>query len=115
MSQPEAVQQLRRLVLGGSAAPEAGAAASEPRTPVQDLAQQVRQLEEQAAGADASLERLRSDLDRLRLDTLSPEEILAVAREIGLAVEPGSAADEVVRLIRQSVLDRKEAPETAPV
>ena len=114
MGQPEVVQQLRRVVLGGSAAPEAAATEAEPQSRVQDLAQQVRQLEEQAAGADASHEGLRSQLDHLRLDALSHAELLGVAQELGLGVDPESPAEDVVRRIRRSVLDRKQAPEAAP-
>src|SRR5665213_2576621 len=82
---------------------------------VQHLAQQVRQLEEKAAAADASLDRLNAELDQIGLDALTKEEALAVAKEIGVHATARTPATEIVVQIRRSVLDRKEALETARV
>ncbi len=118
----DAIQMVRRLVLQGREAvgqpsrPAAAAAAPAPDADkIQHLTQEVRHLEERAAGADASPEGLNADLDRLGLDQLNDAEILAVARELGVPLEPRTAPDEAVRLIRRSVLDRKETLEAARV
>ncbi len=118
----DAIQMVRRLVLEGRESlgqPSRPAPAAEAPTPdaskIQQLTQQVRHLEERAAGADASPEGLNADLDRLGLDQLNDEEVLAVARELGVPLEPRTAPDEAVRLIRRTVLDRKETLEAARV
>ena len=112
----DVLQNLRRLILEGREALQQPAS-SKPvdAAKVQHLAQQVRQLEEKAAAADASLDRLNAELDQIGLDALTKEEALAVAKEIGVHATARTPATEIVVQIRRSVLDRKEALETARV
>ena len=113
----DVLQLLRRLILEGRESLQQPAQSSKPVDPakVQHLAQQVRQLEEKAASADASLDGLNTELDHIGLDGLTKEEALAVAKEIGVHAASRTSATELVVLIRRSVLDRKEALETAQV
>ena len=113
----DVLQNLRRLILEGREALQHPAQSSKPvdAAKVQHLAQQVRQLEEKAASADASLDGLNTELDHIGLDSLTKEEALAVAKEIGLHAVSRTPATELVVQIRRSVLDRKEALETARV
>ena len=110
-------QQLRRLILQGREALQQPAASSKPvdAAKVQHLAQQVRQLEEKAASTDASLDGLNHELDHIGLDSLTKEEALAVAKELGVHAAARTPTTELVVQIRRSVLDRKEALETARV
>ncbi len=113
----DVLQSLRRLILEGREALQHPTQSSKPvdTAKVQHLAQQVRQLEEKAAAADASLDRLNGELDQLGLDALTKEEALALAKEIGVHSTAGTPATVVVVQIRRSVLDRKESLETAQV
>ena len=114
----DAIQMVRRLVLEGREAverPSRPAASAPDAAKIQHLTQQVRHLEERAAGADVSPEGLNADLDRLGLEQLTDAEILAVAKELGVPLEPEASADEAMQLIRRSVLDRKESLEAARV
>jgi|GEM_PF-2877208 hypothetical protein len=113
----DVLQLLRRLILEGRESLQQPAQSSKPVDPakVQHLAQQVRQLEEKAASADASLDGLNTELDQIGLDGLTKEEALAVAKELGVHAASRTPATELVVLIRRSVLDRKEALETARV
>jgi flagellar biosynthesis chaperone FliJ len=111
-------QQLRRLILEGREAlkqPAQSSAKPVDTAKVQHLAQQVRQLEEKAASTDASLDGLNTELDHIGLDSLTKEEALAVAKELGVHAASRTPATELVVQIRRSVLDRKEALETARV
>jgi hypothetical protein len=111
------LQNLRRLILEGREALQHPAPSSKPvdTAKVQHVAQQVRQLEEKAASADASLDGLNAELDQIGLDSLTKEEALAVAKELGVNASVRTPATELVVQIRRSVLDRKEALETARV
>ena len=113
----DAVSQMRRLVLEGREAVEKHSRPAPvlDAAKIQHLTQQVRHLEERAAGADASLEGLNAELDRVGLDQLSKAEVLAVAKELTVRVSSRTPTGEAIRLIRRSVLDRKEALETARV
>jgi flagellar biosynthesis chaperone FliJ len=113
----DVLQQLHRLILEGREALQQPAQSSKPvdAAKVQHLAQQVRQLEEKAASADAPLASLNAELDQIGLDSLNKEEALAVAKEIGVSAPSRTSATELVVLIRRSVLDRKESLETARV
>jgi flagellar biosynthesis chaperone FliJ len=112
----DVLQNLRRLIQEGREALQS-APSSKPvdTAKVQHLAQQVRQLEEKAASADASLDHLNAELDQIGLDALTKEEALAVAKEIGVHSTARTPATEIVVQIRRSVLDRKESLETARV
>jgi hypothetical protein len=113
----DVLQNLRRLILEGREALQHPAQSSKPidTAKVQHVAQQVRQLEEKAASADASLDGLNAELDQIGLDSLTKEEALAVAKELGVHASARTPATELVVQIRRSVLDRKEALETARV
>lgn len=114
----DAVDLIRQLVLEGREALDRRPARNAPEldaAKIQHVAQQVRHLEERAAGADASPEGLNADLDRLGLDALSRPELFAVAKELGVRMEFQTSAAEAAQRIRRSVLDRKEALETAKV
>ena len=104
------LQNLRRLIQEGREALQT-APSSKPvdTAKVQHLAQQVRQLEEKAASADASLDRLNAELDQIGLDALTKEEALAVAKEIGVHSTARTPATEIVVQIRRSCWTAKRA------
>ncbi len=88
-------QNLRRLILEGREALQHPTHSSKPvdTAKVQHMAQQVRQLEERAASADASLDGLNAELDHIGLDGLTKEEALAVAKEVGVQAASRNASD----------------------
>src|SRR5262245_28122746 len=68
---------------------------SKPATPkappvvspaVAELAQHVRRLEEQACSPDVKREQLEAQLDKLNLTVLGKNDLVALARELGAAV-----------------------------
>lgn len=117
MTAQDVHQLLRRLVVEGRESLQQPGQSAKPvdQAKVQQVAQQVRQLEEKAASADASQDGLNTELDQTGLNGLTKEEALAVAKEIGVHAGSRSSALEVIGQIRRSVLDRKESLETARV
>jgi len=111
----DAVRQIRRLIREGRQALQQ-TARQQPAVDaakIQQLAQQVRQLEERAAGAETSADGLNAELDRLGLEALNKSEALALAKELGESVNARTTQQEAIDLIRRTVLSRKEALETA--
>lgn len=111
----DVLQQIRRLLVEGRQALQQPSRQKQAvdTARIQQLAQQVRQLEERAAGADSSTEGLSAELDRLGLDALNKAEALALAKEVGEQVNARTSHKEAIDLIRRTVLRRKETLETA--
>jgi hypothetical protein len=112
---PDAVQLIRRLVLEGRQALQEPSRRQSPvdAAKIQHLAQQVRQLEERAVGADTPADVLNTELNRLALGNLSKAEALALAKEVGEQVNARTTLQQAIDLIRHTVLSRKEPLETA--
>jgi len=80
-----------------------------------DLSQLVRQLQDRAMQSETTREALEEELSRLPLAQLEKSAAVAVAKEIGLAVNSRTSLKEAIERIRKAVLGRKEVAESMKV
>jgi hypothetical protein len=82
-----------------------------PPPSVQELAQQMKQMEEKAVSADVSRESLEEELSRLGLDKLTISSLRELAQEVG-AEAKAKKKDDLIRSLKRVVLERKESVES---
>ena len=80
---------------------------------VMEYAQKVLSLEEKAARPESTREELRAELDALKLDKLSKDNLVGIARELGRQTTAKTTKGQAVDIIRRVVLERKEILESA--
>ena len=80
---------------------------------VGEFAQKVRALEEKAATPESTREELRAGLDALKLDKLSKDNLVGIARELGRQTTAKTTKGQAADIIRRVVLERKEMLESA--
>jgi uncharacterized protein HemY len=80
---------------------------------VADFAQKVRALEEKAATTESTREELRAGLDALKLDKLTKDNLVGIARELGRQTTAKTTKGQAADIIRRVVLERKEILESA--
>ena len=78
-----------------------------------ELAQKVREMEERAAMPESTREELRAGLDALKLDKLTKDNLIGIARELGRQTTAKTTKAQAVDIIRRVVLERKEILESA--
>ena len=74
---------------------------------------EVRALEERAALPESTREELRGGLDALKLDKLTKDNLVGIARELGRQTIAKTTKPQAVDIIRRVVLERKEILESA--
>ena len=80
---------------------------------VVEYARKVRALEEKAAMTESTREELRAELDTLKLDKLTKDNLVGIARELGRQTIAKTTKGQAVDIIRRVVLERKEMLESA--
>jgi hypothetical protein len=99
------------VATGKTRAPREPKAKKTPPPSVQELAQQIKQLEEKAVSVDVTRESLEEDLSKLGLEKLTIPSLRELAKEVG-AEANAKKKDDLIRALRRVVLERKESVES---
>jgi hypothetical protein len=109
-SKADAIDAIWRWITGESKPKKAPARASKPKAPfnVQEYAQRVNDLKEQANSPEVSREEIERRLKELGLDKLSVPDLRTLARELACDVTSKATKKEAIEAIERSVLLIKE-------